>query len=589
MGIKSITKGMIHILLSAFVMLMITGCNSDTVTVVVKGHDGALLKGASVTIGEESGVTDEMGVAVLEIASKQEEKGKHKHDQHKKHKKGKHKCQEDTQTQDEIVVRVTEDGFVNQSIVTELSGDTTVLIVMQPVKETLYISNIENEQVIQGSYLGAQITLPANALVKPDGTAAEGNVTLELTPWDIQNSELNAMLGNGQALDADGNLVELISAGMMSVSFYDEDGNYLQLDTNKTADIQMDLPLTSINNQALTIGSTIPLWHFDETQGLWIEDGEGVVIAADTLSGLALSATVSHFSTWNWDFKFENAGSVDISCELADGTATECAVVANVTLDDGSHLTKSKTIPAGGLTVINMPSSGSIVWNASTITGLIGTQTSGTTGNVVIVLSEPTTQNFVQCDVNGTAVACDVTLSNPSDDDLTFSIPASGSTIATAIEGVSTLSWSGQSKTLREDDKFVYYTGSADSNLSEDVAIHLTTRVEVGTAAHSVILKCTNPNSYPIDKCNISVSIWSKEEYTLYENISIGSSVVYTIPTDIEMDDYLYFQAYGQDGNNTDNYEYYGGNSYYDSQNFQYADLVNNQLIELELDNYNYY
>ncbi len=565
MKMKVILKNILKMFMITSIVLTATACKlnnkNNDVTTVVKGYDGALLKGATVTINETSGVTDEDGIVVLSVKSQE----------------------------DDIVVQVSENGFVNQSVTAALADEaTSVQVIMHPVKEVLSIVNIEAQQVIKGESLGAQISLPANSLVKPNGELADGNATLHLTPWDVSNSELFAMLGNGQAIDAQGNSVELISAGMMSVDFYDTEGNHLQLVSGVTADIQMDLTQLSINNQGLSVGDTIPLWHFDENQGLWIEDGVGLVVSSATSStGMAISATVEHFSTWNWDYKFQNAGSVNVSCQLPNGTSTACNVVANVTLDDGSHLTKSNSIPAEGAHIINMPTSATIEWSASTTTGLIGTQTSGTSGDVLIILGEPATQNFVQCDVNGTAIACDVTLENPSGDNYTFSIPVSGATIATAIDGVSSLSWSATTGKISENGLFVSYTGNTVSGVSGTVALHLDTRVEYGTAARTIYLKCTNPSSLPLTTCNIDVWGRYEERFAVYNDVPIGSSVLFTIPDGINPDDYFSFNAMSLDVNGTQ-YDYYGdgsypGDEYYGNTSVMYSEIVNNQVLEIEI------
>src|SRR5690606_555839 len=44
--------------------------------------------------------------------------------------------------------------------------------------------------------------------------------------------------------------------------------------------------------------ATIPLWYFDETKGMWIEEGSA------TLQGNTYTGTVTHFSFWNWDIPF---------------------------------------------------------------------------------------------------------------------------------------------------------------------------------------------------------------------------------------------------------------------------------------------
>jgi hypothetical protein len=520
------------------------------VNVTVKSQDGALLNQASVHIGDVSGLTDEDGETQLQVIS----------------------------SSDETIVQVTQDGFVNQAVVAIIEDDTNIQVIMLPVKEKIIVEAIENAQVIQGSTLNAQISLPANALVSADGQPAEGNVTLNLTPWDIQNTDISAMLGNGQALDANNQRVELISAGMMSVSFYDAEGNYLQLAEGATAQIQMDLPYDSINNIPLGIGSEIPLWHFDEERGLWIEEGVGQVVAsAMSPVGLAVQAEVPHFSTWNWDFKFDNPGSVDVRCENADGSPTGCDVVAEIVLDDGSKFTKSNFVPSEGLTVINMPSSGTIVWNASK-SGLIGQTTSGTTGAVIITLDTPTTDNFVQCNIDGVASACTVTVSADGNEPLDFSVPASGARIQTTFDNPALVSWDARSFDLIEADKIVYYTGVTSSNAGDDVNISLDTRIEKGSIANTIRVGCVN-DEIDSDAVACDIAVFGPYEgpaYGTFQNVQIGSFVTVNIPDDLEADDRIYINAEGKLANDT--YDGTGG-----GRNVRYGDLTDGEEVVVTL------
>jgi len=551
-------KKVIVYLMTLFALITFSGCGEEndtdtgteaSVTVVVKSQDGALLNQATVSIDEVSGTTDQEGLVTLGVS-----------------------------LSEEVVVRVSQAGFVNQSVTTPANETTNLQVVMLPVKEVLSITDIEQAQVIKGSDLNAQITLPANALVDINGQIAEGNVTLNLTPWDISNSDISAMLGNGQALDAQNERVELISAGMMSVDFYDAQGNHLQLAPNTTAEIQMDLTHDSINNQALVVGSTIPLWHFDEDQGLWIEEGTGTVVASATSPvGLAVQADVPHFSTWNWDFKFQNAGSVTVRCQNSDGSATVCNVTADVTLDDGSRFTKSNSIPLEGFTVINMPTNGTIQWNAAN-SGLIGTQTSGTTGDVVITLEAPSTQNFVQCLINAEATACTVTLETAGNPSLEFSVPATGATISTSLANVTSISWSARSRNSIEGSTIVYYTGAVISDATQSLSINLDTRVEVGTVANTILVGCVNGPDTTATTCAINVD--DRREGGFYVNflgVPVGEHVVVTLPDTLNPDDFIGINVSGRDAD--------GFNTGYEYESFQYSTLTDAQVITLELIN----
>ena len=522
-------KSFLLLLAMIIVSVIFTGCGEESssnntttisVGVTVKSQDGALLNQATVKAGSLLTTTNEDGEARVNV----------------------------NPSNSEIVLQVTQAGFINQAVVATVADDVNIEVIMLPVKEKILVQNIQNAQEINSSTLFAKVTLPENSLVDAQGQVAEGNVTLDLTPWDIQNSDIVAMLGNGQALDANSQRTELISAGMLSVSFYDAQGNYLQLAEGKRAEIQMDLPYDSINNIELAIGSEIPLWHFDEDQGLWIEEGVGTVVASQTSPvGLAVQAEVSHFSTWNWDFKFENSGSVNVRCQNSDNTPTPCNVVAEVELDDGSQFTKSNYVPLEGFTVINMPSSATIVWNAKN-NNLIGRTTSGTTGDVLISLQAPTTNNFVKCNIAGQGTPCSGTLEVAGNDPTTFSVSAAGAKVQTALENPTSLTWNARSSDLIEGNKIVYYIGTSTSNASESVDINLSTRIEKGSIANTILVGCVSGETdLQVSSCNIDVSLnYSESAFASFENVVVGSFVAVTLPDNLEANDEI--TIYADDG-----------------------------------------
>lgn len=439
----------------------------QNIAVSVQTVDGVSIPNATVTVQGQTVMTDLDGLATLKITLPQDIK--------------------------QVVAKFEKSGFISQSMVYELTNLKAISATLLAVKQTIPITDISVAQVIESKNLGAKITIPANAFVKADGSVATGSAVVEFTPWDITQSDLNAMLANGLARDVQGNLTNLISAGMISATFKDVNGQVLQLATGQTADIQMDLPLSSINNQEMTVGTQIQMWHFDEAQGLWIEEGLGqVIVSHKSSTGLAVQATVSHFSTWNWDLKFENAGSIFVQCQ-SNGVNIPCNVIAKVRLNDGSILTKSNYIEAGGITVINMPSSGNIEWTAKDLTGtLIGSVSSGTSGTVIIDLGNPTTDNFIRCTLpNGTAVAC----FGKMNDQLTFSVSQDGGYWVTGVQDSDgQLDWVAQTQLIFENNQWVRYKGTFTSDLTGNVNIILTDREVVFTAGEnvSVPVVCTS-------------------------------------------------------------------------------------------------
>ena len=430
-----------------------------------------------------------------------------------------------------VVVAVKKDGFISQSLRIEAGQLEQLSANLLNVKQTVSIAKIEEAQVIQSVYQNAQITIPENAFVLPNGQPATGAVTVAFTPWDITAADLNAMPANGVARDAQGNIVNLISAGMITATFTNAAGQKLQLAAGKTADIQMDLPVASINNQKLLVGSSIPMWHFDEAKGLWIEEGVGQVVASlSSTTGLAVHATVSHFSTWNWDFKFENAGSVFVQCQSAS-VAVPCHITAKVKLKDGSALTKVNSISAQGTTIINMPSEGSIDWTAKDITGtLIGEKTSGTSGNVIIDLGAPTTKNFVKCELaNGTAVACSGKLNGGID----FSLSKEGGNILTGLQNVTQLNWEATSAPYETLSSVYQYKGNQISGLTGDVKIILSTSEKLFDKTVYELL-CKSPD--PVFFCQVRLDGYFSSKVN---NLNGSFLKSFTIPLDKKVKVYL--------------------------------------------------
>jgi PKD repeat protein len=505
---------------------------SAAAQVQVQGSDGVLITGAKVEIGTVSAQSDAQGVVALG----------------------------NTPLGADQVVIVTKAGYVSQSIrVTLTAGKTAKLyVVLQPVKETRSIEKAEVAQVIAARTLGASVTLPANALVNAKNQTAKGAITLQLTPWDIKGKDLSAMQGNGRGRDATGKLVDLISAGMMSVDFYDAQNQHLQVANGKTADIQMDLPYASINGKVLTVGSTIPLWHFDAAQGLWLAQGTGTVVASKTSSvGLAIKSTVTHFSTWSWDFPIDNTGSVNVSCVDDTLQPSACSLGATVILQDGSYFYKSFFIDAGVTTVTNLPAVGTMNWSASTNQGQLGYKESDTTGDVVIQLAAPLTSNFVQCNLaDQSKVGCDVVQTFTQDAGVVtfvrhYYIPAEGAWVKTSFYTTNAIGWQASTQfSLNATNQLIRFEGNATSAITGNVNITLGS--EILAASKILSLSCDNnadiypantysytlplptPTIVPLASCNISVRVVTPANNSCFEfaspTIAPGTVIYMQLP-----------------------------------------------------------
>lgn len=498
---------------------------TTSVKVNVRIAGGVNLAGAQVKVGTATAISDAQGVATLDAAPVGQDQ----------------------------VITVTKAGYVAQSLRSAIAAgaqDQQLLVLLLPEKDTLNITDIAAAQTINSNYLGASVTLPANALVNAaTGAPATGAATLKLTPWDITGIDLQAMPGNGRAVDATGAVVDLISAGMMTVDFFDAAGNKLQVAQGKTADIQMNLPVgtTGIGGNPIAAGTTIPLWHFDEARGLWVAEGVGTVVATST--GLAVTGTVSHFSTWNWDYVTAtpsggsgSAGStvppdattLTLSCVDPGGVLKACSVTARITYTDGSVRSWSTSLSAAVTTIRNIPGNPTMEWSATTVDGLKGSATSGTTGNVVIQLVAPNVNNFVRCVApNSIATPCMVTRTAPLADGsvntATTYIPSEGANIRAQLDTVGPLTWTASTGFAASGSgTWTKYNGTASSGISGDVTINL--EAEVVSTGKTIRLSCL-PNtasgefgSVPLSSCSIQVFVYDADG-SYVDTITVASGL----------------------------------------------------------------
>lgn len=149
---------------------------------------------------------------------------------------------------------------------------------------------------------GAEIRLPPAALVTAAGAAVTGPVQIAMTPIDISQPHAGGFPGQFAGVDAAGDTRMIVSYGVTDFVL-SQGGQRLQLAPGKPA--QILLPLYAgreLDGSLVGIGQRIPLWSLNEASGLWIQEGEGEVVAAAAApGGLALRATVAHFSPWNAD------------------------------------------------------------------------------------------------------------------------------------------------------------------------------------------------------------------------------------------------------------------------------------------------
>jgi hypothetical protein len=157
---------------------------------------------------------------------------------------------------------------------------------------------------------GLSFTFPAGAVVlaSSTSTAYTGQVSVA-AQWlnPTANDIHQTMPGDLRGLDSLGFMRVLTTYGMSATELTGAGGELLQIATGKKATISF--PISSAANASAP--SNIPLWYFDETIGLWKEQGNAVK------SGSTYVGEVSHFSWWNCDLP--NA-TVPLIFNVVDGT-----------------------------------------------------------------------------------------------------------------------------------------------------------------------------------------------------------------------------------------------------------------------------
>lgn len=228
--------------------------------------NGNPVSNANIKIGSTTGTTDSNGVFILKNATVYERFA---------------------------YITAKKTGYVDGSrTMVPTNGDNNVKIMLLPLQPTQVINAGVSSEV---SLLSGTKVVFDGAFQDENGAAYSGSVSVSmyhLLPSDNKLSEL--MPGALFAQDGSGNARALETLGMLSVELRGASGQKLQIASGHTAQVVMKID----NSQLGTAPNTIPLWHFDNDKGYWIEEGTA------TRQGNNYVGNVSHFSWWNCDAPF---------------------------------------------------------------------------------------------------------------------------------------------------------------------------------------------------------------------------------------------------------------------------------------------
>lgn len=138
------------------------------------------------------------------------------------------------------------------------------------------------------------VEIPASTLETADGNTPSGDITATITVID-PSLYVEAMPGLYTTSNSEtGDIEPIESFGAFSLTLTDADGNDLDLVEGTNATVRIPLASGVTNPPA-----TIPLYYFDESTALWVEEGEATLTTID--GAMFYVGTVSHFTTWNAD------------------------------------------------------------------------------------------------------------------------------------------------------------------------------------------------------------------------------------------------------------------------------------------------
>jgi hypothetical protein len=227
----------------------------------------------------------------------------------------------------DLAVKAEKSGYsAGVAAAAGLSGDHAELRVWVQRLGSTQTVDTASAAVLTVPGSAARVSLPANGLADAQtGAAFTGNAEARVTPIDPA-ARPESMPGSYQARSADGSSTAIESFGALHVELRDPaSGRALNLAQGQTATIRIPLASRNLNPPA-----TLPLYHLDESTGVWIEEGTA------TLAGSGADAyyegTVSHFSYWNADQPADTV-YIDGCVRNADGSTPAWANVITTGVD----------------------------------------------------------------------------------------------------------------------------------------------------------------------------------------------------------------------------------------------------------------
>jgi len=321
------------------------GMEKVTLKVRVKDNEGSRLSGVTVTTGSLTGQTDNKGEYNFDRAAVVDKRAV-------------------INFEKKDYFSVTRSGVKESDMFIEVvmykKGDSDI-----SVKKSFSASDGEVLSVRAGTK-AMKVDLTETSFKRADGTKYTGTVNADMLYLDPNDDYFTQMMPGGDlaAITENNEQVMLVSWGMTSVELTDNQGNQLQIDK---APSELTWPIPE--GMKTPYPKTIPLWHFDNEKGIWVETG-----VAHLKDNSYYVGEVEHFSWVNLDVPEERAtikGKV-VDCD------EEPVPYVEVTVGQTSSFTNGKGefsafVPANTPVTVSVTANGSTA--SKDVKGLNGQET----------------------------------------------------------------------------------------------------------------------------------------------------------------------------------------------------------------------
>jgi len=200
-------------------------------------------------------------------------------------------------SENRAMIYFEKDGYFNTSRACEVNNDVSnyLRIVMD---EQQIVGNFSASLGGNLDYNGINLQFPASSYTDEYGNPIYDDINVSVNKISPEDPNFSMRIPGGdlRATTTNGDDMRLYSYGMLDVVLTDNSG--VKINTGSNTQITLTIP----NNMLADAPSTIPLWHYDDLTGIWIEEGFA------TKNGNEYIGDFSHFSYWNWDVSTQEAG-----------------------------------------------------------------------------------------------------------------------------------------------------------------------------------------------------------------------------------------------------------------------------------------